>query len=73
MTMAHARTIFLDQNEIDLIHAVGIESLQDMGIKVGSEPVLHMLEKNGASVDYDAMVARIPEKMVNQALESCPN
>jgi len=73
MTMAHTRTVFLDQNEIDLIHAVSIESLQDMGIKVGSEPVLHMLEKNGASVDYDAMVARIPEKMVNQALESCPN
>jgi len=49
--MAHARTVFLDQSEINLIHAAGIESLRDMGIKVGSEPVLHMLEKNGASVD----------------------
>jgi trimethylamine--corrinoid protein Co-methyltransferase len=70
MTMAHARTVFLDQHEIDLIHAKSIESLQDIGIKVGSESVLHMLEENGAKVDYTAMVAFIPEHMVNRALES---
>ena len=68
--MAHARTVFLDQHEIDLIHAKSIESLQDIGIKVGSKSVLHMLEENGAKVDYTAMVAYIPEHMVNQALES---
>ena len=32
--------------------------------------VLEILEKNGSSVDYDAMVAKIPEKVVDQALES---
>ena len=68
--MARVRTFFLDQQEIDLIHAQSIESLQDIGIKVHSRPVLHMLEENGASVDYTAMVAHIPENMVNQALES---
>ena len=68
--MAQTRTVFLDQHEIDLIHAQSIESLQDIGIKVRSKPVLHMLEKNGASVDYTTMVAHIPEHMVNQALES---
>jgi trimethylamine--corrinoid protein Co-methyltransferase len=71
--MAHTRTVFLDRHEIDLVHAKSIESLQDIGIKVGSKPVLHMLEKNGAIVDYAAMVARIPERMANQALESAPN
>lgn len=68
--MAKARTVFLDQQEMALIHAQSIESLQDIGIKVHSRPVLQMLEKNGASVDYDAEVAKIPERMVNQALES---
>ena len=68
--MAQARTVFLDQHETDLIHAQSIESLQDIGIKVRSRPVLHMLEQTGASVDYTAMVAHIPEHMVNQALES---
>jgi len=68
--MAQARTVFLDQHEIDLIHAQSIESLRDIGIHVRSKPVLQMLGKSGASVDYTAMVAHIPEHMVNQALES---
>jgi len=68
--MAKAKTVFLNQQEMDLIHAQSIKSLREIGIKVHSKPVLEMLEKNGASVDYNAMVAGIPEKMVNQALES---
>ncbi|MFX0199767.1 MAG: trimethylamine methyltransferase family protein, partial [Candidatus Hodarchaeota archaeon] len=70
--MAKAKTVFLNQQEMDLIHAQSIKSLQEIGIKVHSKPVLEILEKNGASVDYNAMVAKIPEKMVNQALESVP-
>jgi trimethylamine--corrinoid protein Co-methyltransferase len=70
MTMAKARTVFLDRQEMDLIHSQSTESLQDIGIKVRSRPVLHILEENGADVDYTAMVARIPERMVNRALES---
>ena len=68
--MAKAKTVFLNQQEMDLIHSQSIKSLQEIGIKVHSKPVLEILEKNGASVDYKAMVAKIPEKMVNQALES---
>ena len=68
--MAKTKTVFLNQDEIDLIHVQSIKSLQEIGIKVHSKPVLEMLEKNGASVDYNALVAKIPEKMVNQALES---
>lgn len=68
--MAKAKTVFLNQQEMDLIHDQSIKSLQEIGIKVHSKPVLEILEKNGASVDYNAMVAKIPEKMVNQALES---
>ena len=68
--MAKARTVFLNEQEMDLIHAQSIKSLQEIGIKVHSKPVLEILEKNGANVDYNALVAKIPEKMVNQALES---
>jgi len=68
--MAKAKTVFLNQQEMDLIHAQSIKSLQEIGIKVHSKPVLETLEKNGASVDYHAMVAKIPKKMVNQALDS---
>jgi len=70
--MAKAKTVFLNQQEMDLIHAQSVKSLQEIGIKVYSKPVLEILEKSGARVDYKAMVAKIPEKMVNQALESAP-
>ncbi|MDP6396931.1 MAG: trimethylamine methyltransferase family protein [Candidatus Marinimicrobia bacterium] len=68
--MARAKTVFLYQQEMNLIHAQSIKSLQEIGIKVLSKPILELLEKNGASVDYNAMVAKIPEKIVDQALES---
>ncbi len=68
--MARAKTVFLNQQEMNLIHAQSIKSLQEIGIKVHSKPVLKILEKNGASINYDTLVAKIPEKMVNQALES---
>jgi trimethylamine--corrinoid protein Co-methyltransferase len=68
--MAKAKTVFLNRQEMDLIHAQSIKSLQEIGIKVHSKPVLEILEKNGASVDYNALIAKIPEKMVNRALES---
>jgi trimethylamine--corrinoid protein Co-methyltransferase len=70
MTMAQAKTVFLTQQEMDLIHAQSVKSLGEIGIKVHSKPVLEILEKNGASVDYDAMVAKLPGKMVEQALET---
>ena len=68
--MARIKTEFLNQQEIDLIHDQSIKSLREIGIKVHSKLVLEILEKNGASVDFDEMIAKIPEQMVNQALES---
>jgi trimethylamine--corrinoid protein Co-methyltransferase len=70
--MANLRTVFLSKSEEDLIHDKSIECLQDVGVRVDSESVLELLEKAGASVDYESQVAKIPEKMVNQALETVP-
>jgi trimethylamine--corrinoid protein Co-methyltransferase len=68
--MARVTTTFLNRQEIELIHALSLKSLREIGISVHSKPVLEILEKNGASVDYDAMVAKIADEMVNRALES---
>jgi trimethylamine--corrinoid protein Co-methyltransferase len=70
--MAHLKTVFLSKSEEDLIHDKSIECLQDVGIRVDSESVLELLEKEGASVDYENYLAKIPVKMINQALESVP-
>ncbi len=70
--MANAKMTFLNQSEIALIHTQSIRALQEIGIKVHSPNVLKMLGKKGAHVDDTSMVARIPEKMVTEALALAP-
>ncbi|NNL77813.1 MAG: hypothetical protein HKO68_15885, partial [Desulfobacterales bacterium] len=70
--MAHAKMTFLNQSEMDLIHIQSIKALGEMGAKVHSPVVLKLLENSGANVDYQAMVAKMPEALINEALESAP-
>jgi trimethylamine--corrinoid protein Co-methyltransferase len=70
--MAYLKTVLLSKAEEDLIHDKSVECLRDVGVRVDSESVLELLEKNGASVDYENYRARISEKMVDAALEAAP-
>ena len=70
--MARARTTFLNQREAELIHQQSIQCLAEVGVRIRSQSVLKLLDEKGASVDYDAMIAAIPEQMVEQALEMAP-
>ena len=65
--MAYLKSVLLSKSEEDLIHDKSVECLQDVGIRVDSESVLELLEKEGASVDYENYLAKIPVKMVDQA------
>ena len=71
--MARAKMITMDQKEEDVIHEMSIKCLNEIGVCVHSETVLKMLEEKGAVVNYDSMIAKIPEKMVNTALQSAPS
>jgi trimethylamine--corrinoid protein Co-methyltransferase len=70
--MAVARLRFLDKNEIELIDQKSIECLESIGVKIKSDGVLRMLEDAGADVDTKSQVAKIPEGMVRDALNSVP-
>jgi trimethylamine--corrinoid protein Co-methyltransferase len=69
--MAIMRIKFLTKDEEDLIHAISIRSLETIGVLVRSESVAKMLANNGAEVDKKG-VAKIPESMVNEALQKAP-
>ena len=71
--MARAEMSFLNQREEELIHQQSIVTLETIGVKVHSRPVLQLREEKGARVDYDTMIARLPEAMVEQALETAPS
>jgi trimethylamine--corrinoid protein Co-methyltransferase len=70
--MARAELIFLNEREEDLIHEQSIETLKKIGVKVHSRSVLQLLEEKGARVDHDTMIAKLPEEMVERALETAP-
>jgi trimethylamine--corrinoid protein Co-methyltransferase len=70
--MAHAEMRFLNQREEDLIHEQSIRCLREIGVKIHSRSVLELLDDRGAAVDHAARIARIPEKLIEEALETAP-
>ena len=59
--MARAELVFLNEREEDLIHEQSIKTLERIGVNVHSRSVLQLLEEKGARVDYDTMIAELPE------------
>ena len=63
---------FLSGDEKRRIHRDSIKILSQVGVKFLSNKALKILEKNGANVDYDTRIAKMPEEMINEALERAP-
>jgi trimethylamine--corrinoid protein Co-methyltransferase len=51
----------------------GFELLMDPGVRVHNEEALKLLADAGAKVDFDTQIAYIPEKVIQQALETRPS
>lgn len=69
-----ARAVFdpLTSEQEDHVHQTSIRILNEVGIKVTSEPVLALLKEHGATVDEKSELARIPESLVVEALSKAP-
>ena len=63
---------FLDKGEEDLVHAQSLECLDRIGVLVRSDSVLKMLAEAGVNVDFKRKIARIPEKIVADAIKKAP-
>jgi trimethylamine--corrinoid protein Co-methyltransferase len=59
----------LSVDDIDSIHQASLTILRDVGVHVPHLGVLQALAESGAQVDFSQEVARIPERLVSQALE----
>ncbi|MGQ9588254.1 MAG: trimethylamine methyltransferase family protein [Thermoplasmata archaeon] len=69
-----AKAVFypLTKEQEEAVHVESIRILEDVGIKVTSSDVLSLLESHGASVDRRAQIAKIPERLVKEALSRAP-
>lgn len=70
--MSVARLEFLAKDEIDLVHQLTLDCLNDVGVLVRSESVLRMLGDAGADIDLKSGIARMPESVIREALAKAP-
>jgi trimethylamine--corrinoid protein Co-methyltransferase len=66
------QTQILSPEEQQIIHDESVRILEEVGALFHSQKALGILEKNGARVDHESNIAKIPAEMVNQALKTAP-
>ncbi len=71
--MRLSRATVLSKNEIKEIDETSKEILEATGVKILSDYILNIYRKAGCSVDYDKKIVKIPSKLVDQCLKSCPS
>ena len=62
----------LSEAEKQIIHRESLRILVRVGVLFHSQKARQILEKNGAQVDGDTKIVRIPEELVDQALAWAP-
>lgn len=68
MKQINSKITILSQQEIEQIHQATLDVLETVGCRLPQPKVLDMLEARGASVDRVTGIARLPRKLVEQAL-----
>ena len=62
---------FLSNEEIQTIHQSALQILNSIGMQLPHDEALELMSQNGAEI-VDGNVVRIPNKLVDAAIESVP-
>jgi len=60
----------LKEEDIEKIHEISLDILENIGAKIPHDEVLEILYENGAKIDKDKKVAKFPREMVEKAIET---
>src|SRR5512140_2848069 len=63
----------LDEGEVRQIHEATLDVIENVGVKFHSQNALDVLEANGAAVDRESTVAKIPAAVVEKAMSTVPH
>ncbi len=72
LNMKKNATRIIDKEAFRRIHEESIRVLENIGIRIYSRAALDLLKEHGARVDYQKMVAKIPEDLVERSIRSAP-
>ena len=64
--------VFSDE-EVKQIHEATVYLLGNVGIKIHNDTARQIYEENGASVDHDSKIVKIPRTMIEDAIDSNPS
>ncbi len=64
--------VFSDK-EINEIHEASVYLLENVGIKMHNETARRIFTENGANVDQESMIVKIPRGMLEDAIDSTPS
>jgi len=62
----------LSMTDIEKLHTATLDVIESVGVRFPSSKALDVLEENGASVDRDLMIAKIPGTLVEEFLAKAP-
>lgn len=64
---------FLTQDQEKAVHASVLRVLSEVGVRVEWQPALEVYHSNRCAVDFKSRVVRIPEEVVQRALDTSPD
>ena len=62
----------LSREDVLKIHTATLDVIESIGVRFPSPKALDILEAHGATVDRETMIARIPGRVVEDALKTAP-
>jgi trimethylamine--corrinoid protein Co-methyltransferase len=63
---------FLDDEQLDNLQAATLDILENVGVQFPSDKALSIFADNGAEVDHESQVVKIPRDLVFQSMSTVP-
>ena len=63
----------LSENDIKSIHDMSIRIMEEVGVKIPNQQALDIFEREGANVDKESQVVKIPRAMLEDAVNKAPS
>ncbi|MCK8825355.1 trimethylamine methyltransferase family protein [Fuchsiella alkaliacetigena] len=64
---------FFNQGQVERIHEKTLAVLKEVGVKVENKKALDLFAERGAEVDFQEKIVRLPNTMVEEAIDTAPS
>lgn len=66
------RIRYYNEEQLERLRNKAFELLEKRGVKMNHQPVMKLLQKQGASVDFDSEIVRFPRKFMEEQIKKAP-